>query len=81
MKKRVSLFLLTATLLTQPLLAQQKSLTNTANSRYAKWQSLDMGSVQWTTGFWAERFAVCRDSMGGARSAEPGNCNTRARVE
>jgi hypothetical protein len=22
-----------------------------------------MGDVQWTRGFWAERFAVCRDSM------------------
>jgi hypothetical protein len=51
------------TLFCKPLSAQEKSLTNTTNSRYAKLQSLDMGSVQWTTGFWAERFQVCRDSM------------------
>jgi uncharacterized protein len=46
-----------------PLSAQEKSLTNTAKSRYAKLESVDMGSVRWTTGFWAERFAVCKDSM------------------
>jgi len=44
-------------------LAQGSSLTNTLNSKFAKVQGLDMGSVRWTDGFWAERFAVCRDSM------------------
>ncbi len=43
--------------------AQEKSLTATAKSPYAKLRSVDMNAVQWTTGFWAERFAVCRDSM------------------
>lgn len=46
-----------------PLAAQEKSLTNTSKSAYAKLRSVDMGSVQWTSGFWAERFQVCRDSM------------------
>jgi DUF1680 family protein len=41
----------------------QKSLVNTGNSPYAKLSGVGLGDVHWTTGFWAERFAVCRDSM------------------
>lgn len=55
----VSCALLTATIIQ----AQEKSLTNTTKSPYAKLRSVDMNAVQWTTGFWAERFQVCRDSM------------------
>ena len=43
--------------------AQEKSLVNTSKSPFAILHSLDMGSVHWTKGFWAERFEVCRDSM------------------
>jgi DUF1680 family protein len=43
--------------------AQDKSLVNTSQSKHAVLQSVDMGDVQWTRGFWAERFQVCRDSM------------------
>lgn len=43
--------------------AQEKALTNTTRSSYAKLRSVDMNNVQWTKGFWAERFQVCRDSM------------------
>ena len=41
----------------------QKSLVNTSNSRYAKLSGVGLSDVQWTKGFWAERFAICRDSM------------------
>lgn len=41
----------------------QKGLTNTAASPYAKLNSVDMGGVKWTKGFWAERFDVCRTAM------------------
>ncbi len=41
----------------------QNSLVNTDNSKYAKLSSVGMSDVKWTKGFWAERFAVCRDSM------------------
>ena len=47
----------------QQLIGQEKSLTNTSASKYSKLRSVDMGNVQWTTGFWAERFQVCKDSM------------------
>lgn len=47
----------------QPIFAQNKSLVNTSQSPFAKLQSIDMGDVQWTTGFWAERFEVCRETM------------------
>ena len=44
-------------------IAQEKSLTNTTKSPYAKLRSVDMNAAKWTTGFWAERFQVCKDSM------------------
>lgn len=43
--------------------AQQKSLVNTSQSPYTLLKGVDMGDVQWTTGFWAERFDVCKESM------------------
>lgn len=55
----VSLF----SLLMGAVAAQQHGLVNTDASPYARRRAVDMGSVQWTTGFWAERFKVCRDSM------------------
>lgn len=41
----------------------QSALVNTAASPYAKLSGVGVGDVQWTKGFWAERFAICRDSM------------------
>lgn len=41
----------------------QRALVNTSNSKYAKLSGVNLGDVQFTTGFWAERFAICRDSM------------------
>ena len=43
--------------------AQSNGLVNTSQSPYAKLSGVDMGNVQWTTGFWAERFKACEDSM------------------
>jgi DUF1680 family protein len=43
--------------------AQTQGLTVTANSPYAKMHNPGLGDVHWTKGFWAERFAVCRDTM------------------
>ena len=42
---------------------QDKGLTNTVRSPYAKLTSIDLESVKWTQGFWAERFHVCEQSM------------------
>jgi len=41
----------------------QNGLVNTGQSPHAKLNSVGMSDVQWTQGFWAERFAVCRDAM------------------
>ncbi|HKO80906.1 MAG TPA: glycoside hydrolase family 127 protein, partial [Chitinophagaceae bacterium] len=41
----------------------QNSLVNTTNSPHAKLQPVGLSDVHWTKGFWAERFAVCRDAM------------------
>lgn len=43
--------------------AQSKALVNTSGSKYVKLYAPGLGEARWTTGFWAERFAVCRDSM------------------
>ncbi len=43
--------------------AQNNGLTNTTHSPYAKLSSVNLTDVKWTNGFWAERFAVCKDSM------------------
>lgn len=42
---------------------QTKGLTNTTQSPYAKMHSIDLESVKWNDGFWAERFDVCKDTM------------------
>lgn len=41
----------------------QGPLVNTSHSQHAKLHGVGISDVRWTTGFWAERFAVCRDSM------------------
>lgn len=41
----------------------QNGLVNTNTSTYATLSSTGLTDVQWTKGFWAERFKVCRDSM------------------
>lgn len=43
--------------------AQTKGLTNTTQSPYAKMHSVDLQDVSWTSGFWADRFNVCKDTM------------------
>ncbi len=63
MKTFFSLMLAASLLLSKQTFAQDKSLVNTSQSPYAKLKTLDMGDVQWTTGFWAERFRVCKESM------------------
>ena len=41
----------------------QNGLVNTSKSPYAKLSGVGMNDVQWTKGFWADRFVICRDSM------------------
>jgi DUF1680 family protein len=55
-------FVIIAMLLSNNLIAQN-GLVNTQASPHAKLNSVGISDVQWTKGFWAERFAVCRDSM------------------
>lgn len=43
--------------------AQNKALVNTSSSPYAKLHGVNMGDVQWTFGFWGERFNVAKESM------------------
>ncbi|WP_416441916.1 glycoside hydrolase family 127 protein [Phnomibacter sp. MR] len=44
-------------------LLAQNGLVSTGNSPKAALNSVGISNVQWTNGFWAERFAVCRDAM------------------
>ncbi len=63
MKMRKRLVWIFPLLLATTLVNAQSGITNTANSNYARLNAVNMGDVQFTKGFWAERFAVCRDSM------------------
>jgi len=55
--------LATAILNANKLYAQDKALVNTSASPCVKLSSVNMGDVSWTTGFWADRFKVCRETM------------------
>ena len=46
-----------------PVTKAQNGLVNTNASPHARLTSVGMSDLQWTRGFWAERFAVCRDVM------------------
>ncbi|MCC6759785.1 MAG: glycoside hydrolase family 127 protein [Chitinophagaceae bacterium] len=52
-----------AVLLLPLSLLAQNGLVSTGNSPKAALNSVGISDVQWTNGFWAERFAVCRDAM------------------
>src|SRR5436309_5275736 len=39
------------------------SITDTSSSPFVKLRSVGFADAQWTRGFWADRFACCRDSM------------------
>ena len=52
-----------AVLLLPLSLLAQNGLVSTGNSPKAALNSVGISDVQWTKGFWAERFAVCRDAM------------------
>jgi len=40
-----------------------RGVTDTSSSPYARLKSVDMDAVKWTRGFWAEKFALCRNVM------------------
>jgi len=63
MKKNVGILLLILFFCIHLSHAQNTSLVNTSQSKYAKLSAIGMGDVNFTKGFWADRFAVCRDSM------------------
>jgi DUF1680 family protein len=60
--KRTSAVLILFVLLLN-VVSGQAGLVNTQASPHAKLTSVGISDVQWTKGFWAERFAVCRDAM------------------
>jgi len=61
MRHNVILFLLISVVNNQFCFAS--GLTDTAKSRYVKLRSADIKDVQWTEGFWKDRFDCCRTSM------------------
>lgn len=57
----LSLFVLNAYIVCLP--AQENSIVNTYNSPYAKMYPVELDDVNWTEGFWAERFDICQHTM------------------
>jgi DUF1680 family protein len=41
----------------------QRGLVNTSQSPFAAMKTMGINDVSWTSGFWKERFSVCRDMM------------------
>lgn len=61
MKKLITLpFLLLAL---QFSFTQEHGILNTSDSPHVKLKSIDMGDCRWTTGYWADKFRVCEESM------------------
>ena len=67
MSNSKNIFILTAilvfSLFAGSLFAQEMGLTNNSRSPYVKLQSVNIGDISWTSGFWAERYDVCKNSM------------------
>src|SRR5690625_2406930 len=61
--KKLFLFVGISLFVSLPIYAQNGGITNTNKSPYALLNSVSMGDVEWTGGFWKDRFNVCRDSM------------------
>lgn len=60
MMKPVVSILLFATLFSVKAVSQN-GLINTSGSHHARLSSINLSDLQWTTGFWADRFALTRD--------------------
>lgn len=56
-------FILSALLFCAFLFSQNRGMTKTNFSKFAKMQSVDIDAVHWTNGFWKERFDVFKDTM------------------
>lgn len=61
--KKYQITALLLLLFLQLFVSAQQGLVNTQGSPKAELTSVGMHDVKWTKGFWAERFAVCRDVM------------------
>lgn len=63
MKKYVCSLVIFVVIFHSVLNAQEKALVNNSTSAYSKLQSINMGDVTWTKGFWADRFKVATETM------------------
>lgn len=45
------------------LKAQENGIINNSKSPYVKFKSVNMGDCQWTSGFWADKFKLCEETM------------------
>jgi len=43
--------------------AQEQGIINTAKSPHVKLKSINIGDCQWTSGFWADKFKLCKEVM------------------
>src|SRR5262245_35530221 len=41
----------------------RRGLNDTSSSPFVKMRSIGLGDMEWTRGFWADRFATCRETM------------------
>ncbi|MFV0366409.1 MAG: glycoside hydrolase family 127 protein [Mangrovibacterium sp.] len=63
MKTKQILTTAALTLMSVTAMAQNQSVVNTSDSKFAKLESVNLSDVKWTDGFWADRFHVCEHDM------------------
>jgi len=61
---RLALFVLVPALASRSTVeAADRGVTNTSSSPHVKFRAVDLDDVQWTTGFWAKKYALCKSAM------------------
>ena len=61
MKKLI--FLICSIFLNSISYAQTNGIINNSLSPHVKYRSINLGDCQWTSGFWADKFRVCMETM------------------
>jgi DUF1680 family protein len=60
---QIPIFIISSLTLIPAAQSQDQALVNTSQSNFAKLHGTDLNAVQWTSGFWADRFKVCTETM------------------
>ncbi len=63
MKTYKRIFLLSFAILSHLLFVQEKGIINNKDSKHVTFKSINIGDCTWTSGFWADKFHTCEETM------------------